>query len=1479
MRKLGLVLYCLLQLWVPSVHAQAPVTNFSANPTSGCGPLGVVFTDNSTNNPVFWSWDFGNGQTSSSQNPFVTYTTAGTYTVTLITRNASGSDAVRKTGYITVYPYPKASFTSNSTLACAPTNIQFNDNSTSGSGSITSYLWDFGDGTTSNQQSPAHAYSQPGYYSVSLTVQNSGGCSNKAAVGRYLRVVEGIQPNFVFNQSSTSCVAPFTGALLNQTAGPGTLTYNWTIANGATPANSTAASPTVTFPNDGTYNVTLQVSSSFGCSAQITDPLKLSDNAAIINGPTTVCVNTPATFSNGSAPPPPSFTWTFGDGTTSNATSPSKTFTAAGPSSVTLVNKYAGCTTIATAPITVINPPTPTFTATNTSSCKAPLTISFTDQSTPTPTSWLWNFGDGGTSTSQNPNHTYTTTGTFNVTLTVSNGGSCPGSTTRNALVTIQAPGVTIGGALAACMKGTGSLSVISPIANANAADGVAKYAWSAPGSNEGSSSSATPGFTYNAAGAYTLALTITTNGGCTATASKGVLIGAPVSPAFTASVPSICGNLPVTFTPTNQNAAYSYYWDFGDGHDTTVSVPPNPPIYPVTHSYQRPGPFPVTLTVTSNGCPNTAPPQPVTINPPIANFGFAVANCAPGAYTVNFIDSSLTAGDADTYAWTYGDGTPVVTGAGPYAPPHTYTLGPNTYPITLTITDPISGCTNAVTKNIVLAGVTPSFNINNNTPCENNSFMLTSTSTTIPATPGLIAGYTWTVGSNTFQTTTNTFSTALGTVGPSSASLMVTDINGCTYNSSPQAINVIGPTAKFTDPAIGGGCTDQFTTFVDQSTGYPGSTTAPSAPSSTVNAWIFHFGDGTTQTFTAPPFRHQYTDSGSFSVTLIVGDNAGCIATYVLPVQIDSPIANFSIPDSFFCPGAHLTFTDGSQGYSLTDTWAFGDGTGATANPHSFSTTGAYPVTLTATDRYNCTNSITKTVNIKTPIAAFADYDTTAICTPLQTIFAAHNQFSDSLYWDFGDGTTSTLDSTYHFYNTVNTFNVTLYAQGPGGCQTSVTKKIYVEDPIALTAIDYSPLKSCDSVNARFTLLPAPYTSFSLSFGDNAYDSSGNLTPVHVYHNLGAYGPALVLTDETGCIVDVSGANNITVLGATPFFSMDKRAFCDSSIVNFTDFTISDDGLTSETYNFGDGSPGDAITPGTGTFNASHDYIAPGTWLPKLTVTTTDNCTESYTDTIRVYETPHPSIATSSLLCTGLIQFNGGLTAPQVDTITWAWNFGNNQQSGLQDPAVNMTPGTYTVTLQASTSFGCQGDTNTSITIFGPPTIKGPPEVTAPVGMPVTLPMTYSADVSSYAWTPATGLDCPTCPDPTATLIFSTEYYVTATDKNSCTATDSIFVKTICNNQNYFLPNTFSPNGDGVNDYFYPRGTSLYNVRSLTIFNRWGQMVFQRRDFPANAANLGWDGTFGGKQAPADAYVYIVEVVCDNSQVVALHGTVTLVR
>ena len=109
--------------------------------------------------------------------------------------------------------------------------------------------------------------------------------------------------------------------------------------------------------------------------------------------------------------------------------------------------------------------------------------------------------------------------------------------------------------------------------------------------------------------------------------------------------------------------------------------------------------------------------------------------------------------------------------------------------------------------------------------------------------------------------------------------------------------------------------------------------------------------------------------------------------------------------------------------------------------------------------------------------------------------------------------------------------------------------------------------------------------------------------------------------------------------------------------------------------------------------------------------------------------------------------------------------------------------------------------------------------------------------------------------------------------------AADSIKITVICNNANFFVPNTFSPNGDGVNDVFYVRGKGLNIVPSLTIFNRWGQIVFQKKDFSPNDPSAGWDGTFNGQKAPVDVYVYTLEIICDNSEIIPIHGNVALIR
>src|SRR5262249_34611562 len=163
--------------------------------------------------------------------------------------------------------------------------------------------------------------------------------------------------------------------------------------------------------------------------------------------------------------------------------------------------------------IHVLAAPTPDFSADKTTGCQQPFTVNFTDHTTGSPVQWLWDFGDGSTSTGQNPQHTYSQTGTFDVKLTVTGAGGCPVTTTKTAYITIKGPDVSIDNAntLGACVK-TGPVdatNTVSPTATVNSILPVTGYNWSAPGSSEGSSTSATPTFTYPNTGDYTISLTV----------------------------------------------------------------------------------------------------------------------------------------------------------------------------------------------------------------------------------------------------------------------------------------------------------------------------------------------------------------------------------------------------------------------------------------------------------------------------------------------------------------------------------------------------------------------------------------------------------------------------------------------------------------------------------------------------------------------------------------------------------------------------------------------------------------------------------------------------------------------------------------------------------------------------------------------------------------------------------------------------------
>lgn len=632
---------------VYSGYAQPPVASITATPTSGCAPLGVSFNGLASGvGPFTWTWTINGGSpnTSALQNPSSIFNTPGNYTVSLVVKNASGNSNTA-TVQITVNPTPVADFLEDKKTGCYPTHINFTNTSTAGGGgTITSYSWSFGDGTQDTAKNPNHIYTLAGTFPVTLYVTNSFGCTGNTQIKNVQNAVTitgGISVNFS-NSLNSSCTLPVTASFANTSTGPPVLSYLWNFGDGSPTDNTPSPSHPYSVANN--YVVKLAVTSSQGCSDTLSQNVNItaSGNLTDYTAPDTVCIGTSVTFKNISSPFPNSSSWNYGDGSPVDiARDGHHSYATPGIYAVQLTNTFSGCNGSITKNLYVVNPPVTSFSGTNIANCQPPLTSTFTNTSTGA-TSWYWDFGDGSSSTLQNPlPHTYTTSGIFNVTLTSSAGSGCSNAVQKVAYVKIQKPVVGFSNLPAyGCAPYT-----FTPAANIITVDGVATYNWNF-GNGNTSTLQNPPPQTF-AAGLYNVKLIITTNGGCSDTATGVVKVGStkPV-PAFSFVPPTACVKSAIQFTDlTPVGTSNQWLWEFGDGNTSTIENP--------TYSYLKPGTFKVRLTAYEDGCWDTLS-QTIVINPPLADFKFTPVCGQKNSFI--FTDNST--GPVTTWFWDFNDGS-----------------------------------------------------------------------------------------------------------------------------------------------------------------------------------------------------------------------------------------------------------------------------------------------------------------------------------------------------------------------------------------------------------------------------------------------------------------------------------------------------------------------------------------------------------------------------------------------------------------------------------------------------------------------------------------------------------------------------------------------------------------------------------------------------------------------------------------------------
>jgi gliding motility-associated-like protein len=992
----------------------------------------------------------------------------------------------------------------------------------------------------------------------------------------------------------------------------------------------------------------------------------------------------------------------------------------------------------------------------------------------------------------------------------------------------------------------------LQPTAAVTTLDNVTSYLWDFGDGN--TSTSSTPSNVYSAQGTYNVSLTITTSTGCTETLlmNNAVRVGTKPVTKFTATPNPVCALQPVQFT--NQTSpSDQWVWDFGDG---STSVEANP-----LYTYSDTGRFDVTLVAKNNGCPDTLKMvKYIGVNPPIAKFGFN-ANCNNKLEMI-FTDSSI---GATTWFWDFGDGDT----SNARNPTHVYSSFKN-YTVTLTVTN--DTCSNTISKNINVFDVNPDFIASDTNFCRRKTVYFNAT----VGNANNIVNYLWDFGDGT-QWNSDNFDKRgasyhfYGVSGTYTVTLTTTDIYGCKkVVTKPKYIRVNGATASFSAVNVDG-CAGLTTTFNDLSKN--------DGVNPIIN-WQWNFGDGADLAYTQGPFVHTYNAEGTYSVSLKTYDAAGCVDSFSINnlVHTTRPIADFKA-DTLSCPGSNIAFANNSTAVTYTSEWIFGDG--ATDNlqapTHAYADTGIYSVTLRILDKYGCADTITKPAYIKVarPYASFTLSDSISSCSPFEVHFTNTSEYYSSFRWDLGGGTSTRKDPVQYYINP-GVYNIQLAVVSPGGCTDTAYNTVTVYDTVG-TFIRYTPLAGCKPLSVDLNTYSKGPASYTWDFGDGVLLNNTVDTINHIYRAFGDFVPKIIMTDPSGCIIPVTGADTIRIIGTAAKFGVDKQLLCDSGYVAITDSTTFNDALIRYEWNFGDGSGSTSLTPG------GHYYTTPGLYTLSLNVETQQGCVDTFLHKfVKVVPSPLISIVGDSVICLNdFLEHQGVFNRQDTAAVSWLWNFPNGNTSDVQFPVLQQytTAGNFTVAAMATNSSGCKDTAYQNILVHPLPQVTMPSTLIKQVGFPIIIPATYSSNVVSYNWVPASSLSCADCPQPETNSKFDETYIVTFVDSNTCRNSGQIKVIVVCKNANVFLPNTFSPNADGSNDIFYVRGRGLERVKSLRIFNRWGEVVFESSNFPVNDSKYGWDGMYKGKRASPDVYVYQVEVFCENSDTIKFEGNVALIQ
>ncbi|UXP31766.1 PKD domain-containing protein [Reichenbachiella agarivorans] len=1037
-----------------SVSFVPNTASFTTDKTEICIGETVAFTDTSVDGlggtPTEYTWDFGDGSSSSEASPTHTYASAAgsPYTVSLEVVFSNGCQETNtQTDLVTVVNTGTPAITVSQDELCDREEITFT--ATAGG---TNYIWDFDyDGMTPDfdQQSAnntvSYLYINEGIYDVFLRIVNAQGCIAETIYSSIK--VEFPQPEIEFIDGQDGCVGVVgnfsaAGSTNNLPTGSNAIiNYSWDFDGNGSIDQSSASSEAVNIPynSEGIFDIELTIETEDGCTASILYEDSVSrgyaPTASFDASKTTECVDTGISFTNSS---------------TLNG--------------------------LSTFPIDSV----------------------------------IWDFGDGtvvsGDPTTNpglnNPSHAYsddTEDGSpaigYTVSLTVFSNGCESNVATENIIITYPVARFNYPD-LGQCFAN--NELIFTAINGSSLSEGVDQYRWDfgdgvlepGPSSSDytiGSDPSTT--HMYERFGDYTVTLYVKNNtSGCEDSFSALIPVTFGI-PNFTATDTEVCyGTDQVRFVnlSVSVSSTPTYTWDFGDGANPATFEGSSPPRV----IYDTPGLKEVTLTMDeSNGCPQKSITKTdfIDVRGPLVDFSISSDNADPNVQCLDteenltFQSTSTANGNTNiNWLWNFGEGAnPATTNANNENPIDVTYGTPGLKTVSLTVTDD-GGCviTEAKEDEIIIPNPVADFKIEDGNKCTTETIQFTNQSTT----SGLsnLVSWEWDFGADATPATFSgetPGSVVYSTIGTKTISLTVTNANGC-MDIYTEDVIIYEANASF--PAINeAGCAPVEVTFTDTSVD--------------AVAWLWEFGDNfnSTSTDQNPVFNYVYP--GTYDVTLTTTSAGGCeeTITQIAAVIVDGPqYDDFSYTINQPCigtsPQPEATFTITGLEDTKILRLDFGDGTTIYettfidplnpngGNPvvvsHTYAVLGTFKPKLTLEDdpanveacgAFVFVPEVPDLIISQNPEPHFTSSSVNSeSCENVNISFQDQTQqdggLIDSRYaitdwlWDFGDGATSTTQNPSHTYAAAGDYEVSLTITTQLGCIGTATQSIVIVGELA---------------------------------------------------------------------------------------------------------------------------------------------------------------------------------------------------------------------------------------------------------------------------------------------------------------------------------------------------------------------------------------------------------------------------------------------